>query len=76
MKQNESEWIEYHDVITDVIKESGLSKNIFYDLRGNHDNFAVPVPGGTYDFYEKYSVNAMLGRKGNVQSVTLEVSNL
>ncbi|XP_039119324.1 LOW QUALITY PROTEIN: putative metallophosphoesterase At3g03305 [Dioscorea cayenensis subsp. rotundata] len=72
MKQNESEWIEYHDVITDVIKESGLSKNIFYDLRGNHDNFAVPVPGGTYDFYEKYSVNAMLGRKGNVQSVTLE----
>ncbi|KAJ0982029.1 hypothetical protein J5N97_010284 [Dioscorea zingiberensis] len=72
MKQDEAEWIEYRDVMTDIIKRSGLDEKIFYDLRGNHDSFAVPVPGGTNDFYQEYSVNAMLGRKGNVQSVTLE----
>ncbi|KAJ6900049.1 hypothetical protein NC652_026252 [Populus alba x Populus x berolinensis] len=39
MKQNEDEWVEYQDVMEDVARRSGLDKSIFYDLRGNHDNF-------------------------------------
>nr|TKS07632.1 hypothetical protein D5086_0000110980 [Populus alba] len=42
MKQNEVEWIEYRNVMEDVARRSGLDKRIFYDLRGNHDNFGVP----------------------------------
>ncbi|CAA6663945.1 unnamed protein product [Spirodela intermedia] len=71
MKQNEVEWLEYQKVMIDVIERSGLDEKIFYDLRGNHDNFGVPEFGGEYDFYQKYSVNARLGRRGNVHSVTL-----
>lgn len=71
MKQNEEEWVEYKNVMEDVVKRSGLDKNIFYDLRGNHDNFGVPVIGGLLDFYSKYSINGQLGRSGHVNSVTL-----
>nr|KJB19208.1 hypothetical protein B456_003G088600 [Gossypium raimondii] len=71
MKQNEEEWVEYKNVMEDVVKRSGLDKNIFYDLRGNHDNFGVPVIGGSLDFYSKYSINGQLGRSGHVNSVTL-----
>ncbi|KAL9402278.1 hypothetical protein Peur_006127 [Populus x canadensis] len=46
MKQNEVEWIEYRNVMEDVARRSGLDKRIFYDLRGNHDNFGVPEIGG------------------------------
>lgn len=76
MKQNEVEWIEYQKVMIDVIERSGLDEKIFYDLRGNHDNLGVPEMGGEYDFYQKYSVNARLGRRGNVHSVTLHVRHL
>ncbi|KDP26912.1 hypothetical protein JCGZ_18070 [Jatropha curcas] len=72
MKQNEDEWLEYQNVMQDVVKRSGLDKNIFYDLRGNHDNFGVPVAGGSFDFFSKYSINGQLGRSGNVNSVTVE----
>ncbi|CAM8945869.1 unnamed protein product [Rhodiola kirilowii] len=72
MKQDELEWVEYHEIIEDVIESSGLDKNIFYDLRGNHDNFGVPTVGGLYDFFSKYSVNGQLGRSANVNSITLE----
>ncbi|KAK7836994.1 putative metallophosphoesterase [Quercus suber] len=72
MKQNEEEWVEYQNTMEDVIKRSGLDKNIFFDLRGNHDNFGVPAVGGSFDFFSKYSINGQLGRHGNVNSVTLQ----
>lgn len=74
MKQEELEWIEYQNAIDDVVERSGLDKRIFFDVRGNHDNFGVPEVGGAYDFYGKYSINSRLGRVGNVQSVALQVS--
>uniref|UniRef100_A0A1D1YMW8 Putative metallophosphoesterase At3g03305 n=1 Tax=Anthurium amnicola TaxID=1678845 RepID=A0A1D1YMW8_9ARAE len=74
MKQNEKEWMEYQKTMMDVIGSSGLDQKIFYDLRGNHDKFGVPEVRGTYDFYQEYSVNAGLGRRGNVHSVTLQKS--
>uniref|UniRef100_A0A2P2J708 Uncharacterized protein n=1 Tax=Rhizophora mucronata TaxID=61149 RepID=A0A2P2J708_RHIMU len=75
MKQNEDEWLEYQNVMEDVIKRSGLNKNIFYDLRGNHDTFGVPLAGGSFDFYSKYSINGQLQRRENVNSVTIETSD-
>ncbi|KAE8808932.1 Transmembrane protein 62 [Hordeum vulgare] len=72
MKQNEVEWMEYSNTMKDVIESSKLPRKKFYDLRGNHDRFGVPVSGGDYDFYEKYSMNANLRRQGRVQSITLE----
>ncbi|CAL8167034.1 unnamed protein product [Prunus armeniaca] len=72
MKQNEEEWVEYQNVMEGVIKRSGLDRSIFFDLRGNHDNFGVPVLGGSFDFFSKYSINGQLGRTGNVNSVTLQ----
>ncbi|PNX74933.1 metallophosphoesterase at3g03305-like protein [Trifolium pratense] len=74
MKQNEDEWVEYRNVMDNVIERSGLQKSLFYDLRGNHDSFGVPVIGGSFDFFSKYSINGQLGRNGSVSSVTLEVS--
>lgn len=72
MKQNEQEWVEYRDVMEDVVKKSGLDKSIFYDLRGNHDNFGVPSVGSAFDFFSNYSLNAQAGRTGPVNSVTLQ----
>lgn len=76
MKQIEEEWVEYQNTMEDVIKRSGLDKNIFFDLRGNHDNFGVPAVGSSFDFFSKYSINGQLGRHGSVNSVTLQVSCL
>lgn len=73
MKQNEDEWLEYHNVMEDVIKRSRLDKTLFFDLRGNHDNFGVPQLGGSFDFFSKYSISGQLGRRRNVNSVTLQV---
>lgn len=73
MKQSEEEWVEYQNVMEDVIKRSELNKSIFFDLRGNHDNFAVPAVGGAFDFFSKYSINGQLGRNWNVNSITLQV---
>ncbi|CAK7325973.1 unnamed protein product [Dovyalis caffra] len=72
MKQDEDEWKEYQNVMEDVARRSGLDKSIFYDLRGNHDNFGVPVIGGSFDFFSNYSINGQFGRKANVNSVTVE----
>ncbi|KAJ1443587.1 Metallo-dependent phosphatase-like [Sesbania bispinosa] len=72
MKQNEDEWVEYRNVMDAVVESSGLHKSLFFDLRGNHDNFGVPVVGGSFDFFSKYSINGQLGRNGSVNSVTLE----
>ncbi|KAJ8753039.1 hypothetical protein K2173_011807 [Erythroxylum novogranatense] len=74
MKQNEGDWLEYQNVMEDVIKRSGLDKSIFFDLRGNHDNFGVPLVGGSFDFFSKYSINGQLGRRKNVNSITLETA--
>ncbi|XP_074310657.1 putative metallophosphoesterase At3g03305 [Silene latifolia] len=71
-KQDELEWVEYQNVMEHVVKMSGLDKSIFYDMRGNHDNYGVPSVGGAYDFFSNYSINAQLGRSGNVNSVTLQ----
>ncbi|TVU39676.1 hypothetical protein EJB05_13108, partial [Eragrostis curvula] len=73
-RQEKFEWIEYGRVIDDVANKSGLNKEIFYDLRGNHDSYGVPEVGGTFDFYQKHSINAKLGRTGTVQSLTLQNS--
>ncbi|XP_077227383.1 calcineurin-like metallo-phosphoesterase superfamily protein [Tasmannia lanceolata] len=72
MKQDEEEWMEYNRVMEEVVERSGLDKKIFYDLRGNHDSFGVPVVGGSFDFFQKYSINGGLRRTGNVHSVTLQ----
>lgn len=72
MKQNEDEWVEYQNVMDAVIERSGVHKSLFFDLRGNHDNFGVPAVGGTFDFFSRYSINGQLGRTGSVNSVTLE----
>ncbi|XP_011626136.1 putative metallophosphoesterase At3g03305 [Amborella trichopoda] len=71
MRVDEAEWIEYDKVMKDVIARSGLPVECFYDLRGNHDKFGVPVVGGNSDFFTKYSINAGLNRSGEVFSVTL-----
>ncbi|OEL16685.1 putative metallophosphoesterase [Dichanthelium oligosanthes] len=73
-RQEKLEWIEYERVIDDVAYKSGLDKEIFYDLRGNHDSYGVPEVGGMFDFYNKHSINARLGRTGAVQSITLQNS--
>ncbi|KXG34890.1 hypothetical protein SORBI_3002G104600 [Sorghum bicolor] len=75
-RQEEFEWILYGQVIDDVANRSGLSKEIFYDLRGNHDSYGVPEVGGMFDFYKKHSINARLGRTGAVQSITLQNSGM
>ncbi|KAI3934868.1 hypothetical protein MKX01_027993 [Papaver californicum] len=72
MNQNEEEWREYEQVTEEVIRRSGIDRERFYDLRGNHDNFGVPQVGGELDYFEKYSINGRLGRKGYVHSVTLQ----
>lgn len=76
MKQNEEEWVEYRNIMEVVILRSGLDKSIFFDVRGNHDNFAVPTVGGAFDFFSKYSINGQLGRSRNVNSITLQVCYL
>ncbi|KAJ0044758.1 hypothetical protein Pint_05735 [Pistacia integerrima] len=75
MKQNEEEWKEYQSVMEDVITRSRLDKSIFYDFRGNHDNFGVPVVGGPSDFFSKYSINGQLGREKNVNSITIQTDD-
>lgn len=72
MKQDKQEWLEYRNVMENVVTRSGLDKGVFYDLRGNHDSFGVPFVGGSYDFFFNYSLNALLGRPGRVNSVTLQ----
>ncbi|KAL6646432.1 hypothetical protein ACP70R_018040 [Stipagrostis hirtigluma subsp. patula] len=73
-RQEKVEWIEYENVINDIADRSGLNKEVFYDLRGNHDSYGVPEVGGMLDFYRNHSINARLGRTGMVQSITLQNS--
>ena len=73
MKQDKEEWMEYDQVMEHVVEKSGLDKSIFYDLRGNHDNFGVPAVGGPLDYFSNYSLNGKQGRNGLVNSVTIQV---
>ncbi|KAK1441545.1 hypothetical protein QVD17_07536 [Tagetes erecta] len=75
MKQNEEEWVEYQKTMENVITMSGLDRSIFYDLRGNHDNFGVPTVGGAVDFFSNYSISGQLRRSQSVNSVTLQTSS-
>ncbi|BBN11266.1 hypothetical protein MPTK1_5g10440 [Marchantia polymorpha subsp. ruderalis] len=70
-QQYEEEWIAYRDSIDLMIKESGLNLEQFYDLRGNHDKYGVPLAKSSLDFYSQYSCNARMKRTSLVQSVTL-----
>ncbi|MFS7975921.1 putative calcineurin-like phosphoesterase domain, ApaH type, metallo-dependent phosphatase [Helianthus anomalus] len=72
MKQNEQEWVEYQKTMENVITKSGLDRSIFYDLRGNHDNFGLPT---AFDFFSNYSITAQLGRSQSVNTVTLQAGN-
>ncbi|XP_038890288.1 putative metallophosphoesterase At3g03305 [Benincasa hispida] len=72
MIQIEEEWMEYQNVMEEVITRSGLDKSIFFDLRGNHDKFGVPTVGGSFDYFSNYSISGQLGRNANVQSVTVQ----
>ncbi|XP_057865848.2 putative metallophosphoesterase At3g03305 isoform X2 [Cryptomeria japonica] len=72
MKQDKDEWIEYHEAMKDTIAKSGLREEIFYDLRGNHDTFGVPLRNSHFDFFSQYSLSASVNRTGNVHSVTLQ----
>ncbi|CAH9051456.1 unnamed protein product [Cuscuta europaea] len=69
--QDEAEWLEYQEVMEDVIKKSGLNKTNFFDLRGNHDTYGASI-GSSFDFYSKYSINGQLRRTGRVNSVRVQ----
>ena len=73
-RQDEDEWIQYKNSMDFVIKESGLEKRVFFDLRGNHDKYGVPYVGSYWDFFSKYSIRAQLNRTSSIQSSTLIVS--
>lgn len=73
-RQDEKEWVQYKQAISKVIAESGLPAYAFFDLRGNHDKFGVPLAGGRLDYFSKYSISALRNRTNNVQSVTLKSS--
>lgn len=70
-RQDEDEWIQYKNSMDFVIKESGLEKRAFFDLRGNHDKYGVPYAGSYWDFFSKYSISAQLNRTSSIQTVTL-----
>lgn len=72
-RQDEDEWIQYKNSMDFVIKESGLEKRAFFDLRGNHDKYGVPYAGSYWDFFSKYSISAQLNRTSSIQTVTLMV---
>ncbi|KAI7752883.1 hypothetical protein M8C21_017094 [Ambrosia artemisiifolia] len=75
MKQKEEEWVEYQKTMEYVITRSGLDRSLFYDLRGNHDNFGVPTLGGAFDFFSNYSITGQLRRTQSVNSLTLQTSS-
>ncbi|KAM1694782.1 hypothetical protein TB2_033307 [Malus domestica] len=72
MKQNEDEWLEYRNVMEDVIKRSRLDKTLFFDLRRQ---LWRPTARRLLDFFSKYSISGHLGRSRNVNSVTLQTAD-
>jgi hypothetical protein len=72
-RQDEGEWIDYWDSIQKVADGSGLPIERFFDMRGNHDKYGVPL-SSSLDYYSAYSVNGRLNRTNLVQSITVLVS--
>ncbi|CAM6062583.1 unnamed protein product [Sphagnum tenellum] len=69
-RQDEGEWIDYWDSIQKVADGSGLPIERFFDMRGNHDKYGVPL-SSSLDYYSAYSVNGHLNRTNLVQSITV-----
>ncbi|KAG0554421.1 hypothetical protein KC19_12G090300 [Ceratodon purpureus] len=70
-QQEEVEWIEYRDSFQKVADESGIPLKKFYDLRGNHDKYGVPLQS-PLDYHSKYSISAAMNRSGLLQNVTVQ----
>lgn len=70
-RQDEEEWVQYRQVMSKVIDDSGLPSYAFYDLRGNHDKFGVPTVGSGLDYFSKYSISSLRNRTSTIQSITL-----
>lgn len=73
-QQFESEWIDYHNSFQEIATESGIPLKQFFDLRGNHDKYGVPLHS-PLDYYSKYSISAAFNRTSLVQSVIVKVLN-
>lgn len=72
-QQEEVEWMEYNKSFREIANESGIPLQNFFDLRGNHDKYGVPLQS-PLDYYSKYSITAAMNRSGSlVQSVTIQV---
>ena len=71
-RQDEDEWIEYRDSFQKVVDDSGIPQKKFYDLRGNHDKYGVPL-NSPLDYHSTYSISARMNRTSLVQSVTVKV---
>ncbi|XP_077286400.1 transmembrane protein 62-like [Arctopsyche grandis] len=51
--QHEEEWIVYND----VLKKCDIkNKTIWFDIRGNHDNFNVPNWNSSQNYFKQYSM--------------------
>lgn len=70
-QQEEVEWIEYRDSFQHIAESSGIPLQNFFDLRGNHDKYGVPLLS-SLDYHSKYSISAAMNRSSLVQSVTVQ----
>ncbi|ERM94106.1 putative metallophosphoesterase At3g03305 isoform X1 [Amborella trichopoda] len=70
-RQDESEWIQYKRAMDAVVKESGIHREAFLDIRGNHDKYGVPYVGGHLDFFSRYSLSSQSNRLNTIQSMAL-----
>eukprot|EP00268_Persea_americana_P025799 TRINITY_DN2516_c2_g1_i1.p1 TRINITY_DN2516_c2_g1~~TRINITY_DN2516_c2_g1_i1.p1 ORF type:complete len:719 (+),score=94.54 TRINITY_DN2516_c2_g1_i1:137-2293(+) len=70
-RQDELEWIQYKKAMDVVIRESGMAKKAFFDIRGNHDKYGVPHVGHKLDFFSNYSISSQLNRLSTIHSISL-----
>lgn len=73
-RQDELEWIQYKKTMDVVIRESGMDKKAFFDIRGNHDKYGVPHVGHKLDFFSNYSISSQLNRLSTIHSISLVIS--
>lgn len=72
-RQDEAEWIQYSQIMDVIIKETGIEKKRFIDIRGNHDKYGVPNVGHKLDFFSTHSISSQLNRFTAIQSISLLV---
>ncbi len=72
-RQDEAEWIEYWDSFQQIADDSGLPIDSFFDMRGNHDKYGVPL-FSPLEYFSKYSISGHLNRSNLVQNITILVS--